>query len=72
MSLHYKKQDKECQPKTHTFTEINRRSYSYKSVATDTLTLRVSASDMADTLTVCVVPILVVPYKNVGADTLTE
>jgi hypothetical protein len=40
--------------------------------ATDTIMLRVSASDVADTLTVRAVPSLAVPYKNVGADTLTE
>jgi hypothetical protein len=40
--------------------------------ATDTLMLRVSASDMADTFTVREIPSLVVPYKNVGADTLTQ
>jgi hypothetical protein len=34
--------------------------------------LRVSASDVADTLIVHVVSGLAVPYKNVGADTLTE
>jgi hypothetical protein len=38
---------------------------------TDTLMLRVSASDVADTLIVRAVPGLAMPYKNVGADTLT-
>jgi hypothetical protein len=40
--------------------------------ATDTLMLRVLASKVADTLTGRAVPSPAVPYKNVGADTLTE